>query len=188
MDNKDVLRSLKKYLASVLADAPPSEEEGGPYDVNLVRDEFMARPSAVVRALGDVLYDGSRHTTDIVQPFEIFVYPTNGFDGGEIGNSLAAYEVQRVLANGFVVGISPGRAYRVPIWSYEGVNWDEASTGDPIGYARVDQFTAQTMVDAEDDTLFTVMANFRLTWRQEGDRVGFEGDNVVSMDMTGSVE
>jgi hypothetical protein len=178
MTTEDVLRSLKRYVAAIL------DQGDDVYDVKLNREEYTDRPMAVVRALGDTLFDGSRHTIDITQPFEVFVYPPIADADEPITSSLKAQRTAQLLAEGFTAGVLPGRAMRVPIWNYDGVAWNAAASGPQVGFARMEGFSTQVMVDPDDDSVFTVMLNMRLTWRHAADRRGYTGPTAASVSQT----
>lgn len=169
MTTEDVMRSLKRYVASIL------DQADDVYDVRLGREEYTQRPMAVVRTLGDTLFSGPRHTMDITQPFELFVYPTIDDPDEPVTNSLKAQRTAQLLAEGFSSGVLPGRSMRVPVWSYEGVAWNAAASGPQVGFAAVEGLSAQVAVDPDDDSLFTVMINMRLKWRAAADRRGYSG-------------
>lgn len=153
----DALRSLKRYVAVALGDE---------WEIRLSREEgAFARPFARVWQIAGTTYPlGGRWLADIVQPFVIAAYPVKGRSPDEA--MLKAQKVENALYRAFRCGVEDGRAMRVPLYNYYRVkNWDEG-VWMPKAFMRVNDLATQPFPDPDDNTLWTVTCDVRLTWRR----------------------
>lgn len=154
----DALRSLKRYVAVALGDE---------WEVRLSREEgAFERPFARVWQVAGSTYPltGGKWLADIVQPFVISAYPVAGETPDDALMSAQAIEDQ--LYRAFRVGgVGGGRALRVPLCSYNGVALDEPGTWTPA-FMRVNDLSTQPFPDPDDNRLWTVVCDVRLTWRR----------------------
>jgi hypothetical protein len=149
---------VKRYVAVALGDE---------WEVRISREEgAFARPFARVWQVAGTTYPltSGRWLSDMVQPFVIAAYPEQGRDPDEA--LLKAQKVENCLYRAFRVGVENGRAMRVPLYNYYRVrNWD-AGTWYPKAFMRVNDLSTQPFVDPDEDTLWTVVCDVRLTWRR----------------------
>lgn len=154
----DALRSLKRYLSQALGDA---------WEIRLSREEgAFDRPFARVWQVAGSTYPltGGKWLADITQPFVISCYPEPGATVDE--SLLAAQVVEEQLFHAFRVGVAPGRPLRVPLCSYNGVALDEPGVWYPQAFMRVNDLSTQPFPDPDDNSLWTVVCDVRLTWRR----------------------
>lgn len=163
----DALRSLKRYTAEILTD----------WEVRLAEEQAaFERPFALVGPAGPELYRGSAHTSDVVFPCAINLYPTKGeTPEAALMNALDASEW---IYQGFRMGVGYGGPLRVPLWNYYGVALNEPATeglrlaGDDDhwhgDYMRVDDLSVSRIRDPDEATLYTVAVDVRLGWRRVG--------------------
>ena len=153
----DALRSLKRYVAQALGDD---------WEVRLSREEgAFERPFVRVWQVAGTTYPltGGRWLADIAQPFVISAYPLAGDTPDDALMNAQAVEDQ--LFRMFRVGVGGGRALRVPLCSYNGVAMDEPGIWTPA-FMRVNDLSTQPFPDPDDNTLWTVVCDVRLTWRR----------------------
>ena len=154
----DALRSLKRYVALALGDD---------WEVRLSREEgAFERPFARVWQVAGSTYPltGGKWLADVVQPFVISAYPTSGATPDEA--LLGAQAVEDQLYRAFRVGVGDGHPLRVPLRNYNGVPLDGLGVWMPIAYMRVNDLSTQPFPDPDDNTLWTVTCDVRLTWRR----------------------
>lgn len=157
----DALRSLKRYVAASLGDA---------WEVRLSREEgAFERPFCRVWQVAGSTYPltGGRWLADIAQPFVIAAYPVQGATPDDA--MLSAQAIEELLYRMFRVGVGDGRALRVPLCSYYGVAPDEPGAWTPQAFMRVNDLSTQPFPDPDDNTLWTVVCDVRLTWRRLGE-------------------
>lgn len=159
--HQDALRSVKRYVAVAL---------GENWEVRLSREEgAFARPFCRVWQVAGSTYSltGGRWLADISQPFVIAAYPQRGRDPDDA--LLKAQKVENVLYRAFRVGVEDGRALRVPLYNYYRVkNWDRGEWY-PRAFMRVSDLATQPFVDPDDDKLWSVICDIRLSWRRLGE-------------------
>lgn len=163
----DALRSLKRYVSLALGDD---------WEVRLGREEgAFERPFARVWQVAGSTYPttGGKWLSDIVQPFVISAYPLRAetSDGAVMG----AQAVEDTLYRAFRVGVGDGRALRVPLCNYTGVALDQPGVWFPVGYMRVNDLSTQPFPDPDDDKLWTVVCDVRLTWRRLAETIPSSG-------------
>jgi hypothetical protein len=154
----DALRSLKRYVAIALGDS---------FEVRLSREEgAFERPFARVWQVAGTTYPltGGKWLADVVQPFVIAAYPAAGATPDDALVSAQAVEDQ--LFRAFRVGVGGGRALRVPLCSYNRASLDEPGVWNPPAFMRVNDLSTQPFSDPDDNTLWTVTCDVRLTWRR----------------------
>lgn len=166
----DAQRSLRRYIGEIL----PA------YDVQPVREEGQDRPLAVVRPIpGADVNSGSAYIHDITQRFQVFVYP-QGTEGDPVAGTLEAEQVADLLRRAFLQGgFGGGYAWRVPVFDYDGVPATptaEQVPTEPYDFLLLGRpFHIEQRPDPDDDTLFTVTLDLRLSWSDVGDTRRFEG-------------
>ena len=154
----DALRSLKRYVALALGDA---------WEIRLSREEgAFDRPFARVWQVAGSSYPltSGKWLADIVQPFVISAYPEPGMTVDE--SLLAAQAVEEALFQAFRVGVGDGRPLRVPLCNYTGVASNGAGVWNPPAFMRVNDLSTQPFPDPDDNLLWTVVCDVRLTWRR----------------------
>jgi hypothetical protein len=154
----DALRSLKRYVALALGDA---------WEVRMSREEgAFDRPFARVWQVAGSTYPltAGQWLADIVQPFVISAYPEPGMTVDE--SLLAAQAVEEAFFLAFRAGVGDGRPMRVPLYNYTGVALDEPGVWMPKGFMRVNDLSTQPFPDPDDNLLWTVVCDVRLTWRR----------------------
>jgi hypothetical protein len=159
----DALRSVKRYVAVALGDD---------WEVRLSREEgAFARPFARVWQVAGTTYPltGGRWVADMVQPFVIAAYPEQGRDPDHA--MLLAQSVENTLYKAFRVGVEDGRPLRVPLYNYYHVKHWDAGTWYPRAFMRVNDLSTQPFPDPDENTLWTVVCDVRLTWRRLADTV-----------------
>jgi hypothetical protein len=164
----DARRSLGRYMWLAFPD----------YDVFIHRDEqVFDRPGIVIRTVGDMLFPpgGGWAMIDVTQPFAVYLYPQPQ-DSIKQSEAHATLEKQK-LAKAFSHGLqypdntTIGGHRRVPLWDYEGVPIDAAlppERVDDVEYMRTLDMSITQLQEGDDDRLWTLVANVRLTWRQHG--------------------
>jgi hypothetical protein len=154
----DALRSLKRYVAAALGDA---------WEVRLSAEQgAFERPYARVRQVASATYilTGGRFLADVNQPFEIIAYPLRGDDPEDA--ILRAQTVEDALFRTFRVGAENGRPLRVPLYNYDGVPLNQPGMWVPRGFMRVADLSTQPFVDPDDNKLYSVVCDVRLSWRR----------------------
>jgi hypothetical protein len=154
----DALRSLKRYVALALGD---------PWEVRLSREEgAFDRPFARVWQVAGSTYPltSGKWLADIVQPFVVSAYPEPGMTVDE--SLLAAQAVEEAFFLAFRAGVGDGHPMRVPLYNYTGVALDEPGVWMPKGFMRVNDLSTQPFPDPDDNLLWTVVCDVRLTWRR----------------------
>jgi hypothetical protein len=165
----DALRSLKRYVAL-----------GFPgWEVRMPLEEgTFGRPSLYVKPVGPPALTGPAHAFDTAQRYTVYGYPRPGATAPE--SLMAAEECRWALVRLFRVGIPPGAPLRVPLFDYAGIPLngaaDEATRFDR-DFMRADDPSADLVQLPDDERLFTVTAEIRMSWRSEG-RVA-SGDRMV---------
>lgn len=155
----DVLRSLKRYVATSL---------GEEWEVRLLVEEgTFGRPAAqIMEATGQTI-TGPHHTMSVIQTFMVHTFPVPGATVME--SLIAAGEVEDNLVRAFRIGVDRGRAGRVPLYNYDAVPHNEGSTSrNPQDYARILDFEVSRTQSPQDELLFTVSAEVRLGWERDG--------------------
>ena len=156
--SSDALRSLKRYIAVALSDS---------WEVRLSREEgAFDRPFARVWQVAGSTYPltSGKWLADIVQPFVISCYPDPGTTVDE--SLLAAQAVEEQLFQTFRAGVADGRPLRVPLYNYTGVPLDGPGVWMPQGFMRVTDLSTQPFPDPDDNLLWTVVCDVRLSWRR----------------------
>lgn len=154
----DALRSLKRYVAVALGDE---------WEVRLSREEgAFARPFARVWQVAGTTYPltGGRWLADMTQPFVIVAYPLPGRDPDQA--LMFAQKVENMLYTAFRVGVENGRPLRVPLYNYYRVKSWDAGEWYPRAFMRVNDLSTQPFPDPDENTLWTVTCDVRLTWRR----------------------
>ena len=153
----DALRSLKRYVAVALGDD---------WEVRLSREEgAFERPFARVVQAGAALYPkGGQFLSDVIQPFSVYAYPPSAATPDAA--LLIAQQTEDALYRAFQAGVEQGRPRRVPLYNYTDRGLDEAGIWMPRGFLRVDDLSTQPFVDPDDNKLWTIACDVRLTWRR----------------------
>lgn len=154
----DALRSLKRYVAVALGDA---------WEVRLAREEgAFDRPFCRVWQVAGTTYPltGGKWLADIVSPFVIAAYPVAGATPDDA--FLGAQAVEEQLFHTFRAGVGDGHPLRVPLCSYNGRALDEPGVWNPPAFMRVSDLSTQPFQDPDDNLLWTVTCDVRLTWRR----------------------
>lgn len=157
-DHRSALRSVKRYVAAALGDD---------WEVRLSREEgAFARPFCRVWQVAGTTYPltGGRWLADLSQPFVIAAYPERRHTPDQA--LLAAQRVENTLYRAFRVGVGDGRPFRVPLVNYEGVPEDQPGEWHPRAFMRLADLSTQPFPDPDDDKLWTVVCDIRLTWRR----------------------
>lgn len=157
----DALRSVKRYVALALGDD---------WEIRLSREEgAFARPFARVWQVAGTTYPltGGRWLADMTQPFVVAAYPPPGRDPDQA--MLFAQRTENALYRAFRVGVADGRPLRVPLYNYFRVSDWEAGTWYPHAFMRVNDISTQPFPDPDDNKLWTVVCDVRLTWRRLGE-------------------
>jgi hypothetical protein len=174
---RDVHLSLLEYLAHLL----PSS-----WDVQPVRREPQTRPLCVCQPVGAVPSSGTAYVREFVQAFEVLAYPP-GVDGDVAAAAHLAMNTKQLLLRAFDSGAGTGRnrgySMRVPLFDFAEVADDEELPPDqqPHDYLVVQALDGDARQDPEQDDLWTVMLDFRVNWRDDGDRSRFEGVTLESI-------
>lgn len=153
----DVLRSLKRYTAQAL----PSD-----WEVRIDAEEgTFVRPSAIVTAVpSGAQMSGPVHATDYIQSFQVMCHPEIG--GKPMDSLIIATNAAACLSAAFRQGVGDGRAWRVPLYDYEGVGADAASSArTPHDFARILDLNIANNQSQADERIYTVTAEVRLGWR-----------------------
>lgn len=170
-DFLSVHRSLQRFLSTILAE---------PWDVQPTRREPQTRPLCVVRPLPTVGTRGTAYVREFTRPIEVMAYPL-GVDGDPWAAELAAGAVFQTLIrafdSGFGSGVTRGYAMRVPLFDYSGVAAGAAIPDDqaPLDYLVVQNLDGSVQQDPEQDDLFTILIDFQVNWRDDGDVSRFDG-------------
>lgn len=158
---EDVVRSVKRHLAESLPE----------YEVRLYDEQGMfVRPCARIGIVGPTL-SGTRSAMkiDFTQPITAYVYPPaldeDGQELSQEGALLVALRTQDDLEEAFVSGLTP---YRVPMYDYDGVGFEEPGNGrEPHDYMRIVDCSIERYQDTDMPRLFTLAVNLRVTWARE---------------------
>lgn len=169
----DAHRSLRRWAGVLFPE---------PWDVQPQRTENLGRPSVVVIPASPQTNTGSAYIRDQGRDFDIFAYPS-GVEGDSGTSQREAETVAELLDAGMTRGIKllSGEWYsysmRIPVFDYDGIAWTDPLPDDavPYDYYPAANWSVETRVDPDDDTLFTVLASIRLRWRTVGDTRRFEG-------------
>lgn len=176
---EDGLRSLKRYVAEALGDE---------WEVRLADEEgVFSRPFAMVWEAGPAPEEAVGPAAQVTQtqvPFVVHAYPATADAAGDPFGAQeakgAALAAQETLRRAFAEGVGLGRPFRVPLWDYEGVGWDEPATvrgatattvpaTPPHGdYMRVLDLSLNKVRDDVAEGLWTVVCQLRLGWRRVG--------------------
>lgn len=159
--NTDALRSVKRYVAAAL---------GSEWEVRLSREEgAFDRPFARVWQVAGTTYPltGGRWLADVVQPFVISAYPVMGATPDDA--LISAQAVEELLYVAFRSGVADGRPLRVPLYSYTDVALNGAGNPLPLAFMRVNDLSTQPFPDPDENRLWTVVCDVRLTWRRLSD-------------------
>lgn len=183
--NVDALRSLQLWLSHVLP---------VPWDLQIARSE-VERPSGIIRQIGPEPSNGSAYVRDNQADYEVFLYPL-GIEGEPVQSELEARrlvaDLKKAMTQGVIVTVPAYQSYclRIPVFDYDDVPWNEDLPPAAASYDffPVSNFTVEARVDPDDDTLFTVVMDLRMSWRTDGDisrtkgtilqdvRVGYTGN------------
>jgi hypothetical protein len=171
-DFNSVHLSLLQYLSVILAP---------PWDVQPQRREPQTRPLAVCRPVGPSPSAGTAYLRDYTQAYEVLAYPPAAAEGDVRGSGLIAAATKGLLLRAFDTGAGTGRfrgySMRVPLFDFTGVADDEDLPVDalPIDYLVLSNLDGEARQDPERDDLYTVLIDFRVSWRDDGDLRRFEG-------------
>lgn len=164
----DVLRSVQRWANSVFTG----------YVVMSGRHEPQARPGGVVRMTPNVAASGTAYRTDLVAAVTLYLWP-EGREGDAAYAEWEARQLATKLRRAITQGAVGSRAFRIPLWDYDGI---DADTDLPSDRRAITSFlgvriapTVQIQQDPEVDDLFTVFADLRLTWTDVGDQSRFNG-------------
>jgi hypothetical protein len=157
---RDAIRSLARYM---------TESFGEDWEVGYFSQQgTFARPGIAVRTTGPLLSAGSRHTLDLTQPMAIYVYPAEKETVEETFDEVM--QAEEKLWQAFNIGVGEGRPFRVPLYDYEGVPYDDGSSLRRYpDYLRVVDCSIERAQSADDEKKWTVTAELRLTWRRAGE-------------------
>lgn len=146
-----------------------AEVFGDEWEVGFFGQEgTFSRPGIAVRTTGPLLSAGSRHTLDQTQPAAVYVYPPE--DASVEATFDGVMEAEERLWQAFNVGIAEGRPFRVPLYDFDGVAIDEASSLRRYpDYLRILDLSIDRRQSPEDQKKWTVTAELRLGWRRSGE-------------------
>lgn len=195
-DFVSVHRSLQRFLSTALADQvviepDPSDpgatvEVAHPWDVQPVRQEPQVRPLCVVQPLNAGPSRGSAYVREYVQPFEVAAYPL-GVEGEPWPSQLIARSVLQALLRAIDSGngaTGRDRSYsmRVPLFDYVAVPEGEAVPVDavPVDFLVIQGLDGTVRQDPEQDDLYTVLIDFSVNWRDDGDVRRYDGAVLAS--------
>jgi hypothetical protein len=179
---EDLIRSVRRWFGVVLPE---------PWDIQYQRTDDLDRPSVIVQPSTGQLTSGSAYIRQNQRDFQAFVYPT-GFEGDPPRSRVEAegfaYTLERAMAQGFKPDglVYYSRALRLPVFDYADVPWDQGQPSDalPYDYLPVANFGTDVRVDPDDDSLFTVVVDMRITWTTLGDISRFDGPLMTDMRVT----
>jgi hypothetical protein len=107
---------------------------------------------------------GGKWLADLQQPFVISAYPERGDNPDDA--LLSAQAVENTLYGAFRVGVGDGRPMRVPLCNYTGVPTNGPGVWNPPIFMRVNDLSTQPFPDPDDNKLWTVVCDVRVTWRR----------------------
>lgn len=153
-----------------------------PWDVQPERKEGLGRPSVVVIPASPKANTGSAYVRDHGQDFDIFTYPV-GVEGDPGLSRREAAELADFIDQAMTRGVKleDGTWYsysmRIPVFDYTGIAWTDGldALALPYDYYPAVNWTIESRVDPDDDTLYTVMGSVRLRWHTLGDVRRFDG-------------
>lgn len=165
---EDARRSLSTYLSKEFTE----------YDHYLHREDgAFERPAVVVKKVGDLLSPdtGGWAMIDLTQPFAVYVYPLPAADVEQAETNKV--QVEQRLWSVFKRGIRLeasgerlGAWNRVPLWDFADLTLNQALPMDREvdGYMRATSVTISSSQEEQDNRLWTIVLNVRLSWRQTG--------------------
>lgn len=177
--NTDALRSMKRYVALALGDA---------WEIRLSREEgAFERPFARVWQVAGTTYPrtSSKWLADMVQPFVISAYPERGDTSDRA--LLAAQAVEEQMFQAFRRGIGDGRPFRIPLCDYSNTSLSNGAEWVTNAFMRVTDLSTQPFPDPDDDKLWTVVCDVRVTWRRPA-YIQPEGPVLQELDLEGTGE
>lgn len=169
----DVLRSIRRWLGLLLPE---------PWDIQYVNDEDAERPSGfVIPATRTTNPGGSAYVRDFARDFDAFLYPP-GVEGDPMASRVEAERLAHLVERAFNQGVTVegariSRTMRLPVWDHADVPWDQdiPEGREPFDMLPIRGFSVEARVDPDDDSLYTVVATFQATWRDDGDVSRFDG-------------
>jgi hypothetical protein len=171
----DVVRSVRRWVGLWLPE---------PWDIQYQKDDDMERPAGLLVPATRVDSTGSAFLRDYQRDFDLFLYPT-GFEADQLRSRVEAErladEARRAFEQGVMVGgVRISRTMRLPVWDHADVDWDQdiPSGRDPFDWLPVRAFGVEARVDPDDDTLFVVVATFRIVWSGDGDLSRLDGPTL----------
>lgn len=162
---RDVIRSIHYHVAQHV------KAYDAEFDIRLaIEEDAWERPAAIVQTAGPaVLSNQGRRIAETIRPFVVYLYPKAGATP-----KLAELEAQRLegaLAKIFQVGGFGGHPARIPLF-----DWSEIADGEGlpdgtehVAWLKVKDATVDHKPDPDDETLQTVYANLRVSWRGVGE-------------------
>lgn len=179
---EDLIRSVRRWFGVVLPE---------PWDIQYQRTDDLERPSVIVQPSTGQLTSGSAYIRQNQRDFQAFVYPT-GFEGQPMQSRVeaegVAHTLERAMAQGFLTAprVYYNRALRLPVFDYDGIPWDQGQPDGVVPYDHlpVANFSTDVRVDPDDDSLFTVVVDMRVTWTTHGDISRFDGPILTDVRVT----
>jgi hypothetical protein len=162
----DALRSLTKYTGESILDAVVWETRLA------IEEGTFRRPFCRVGLAGPTQYSGPSYHQDAIQPCTLHLFPTPQ-PNPELA-LMAALAIEEGLYQGFLVGRDLGRARRIPLWDFDGVDLDHTSTKRSYcDYLRINDLSVGRRVDPENEQNVVVTADIRVNWRRRADAPGW---------------
>lgn len=181
---EDMLRSVKKHVAEVLAasgdaflvsfDEVGNKQVESSWEVRLdAEDPTFRFPFAQVTAIGPDTSIANPIYSDVTQAVMVHLYPFPTQDAERA--KLQATRLRSLINDALTFGAARGRPLLIPMWDFGGA---QGASDDPFGiyqdtearqpwdFMRVLGLTTETIVDPEDDRRAWVVVNFRAKWRR----------------------
>jgi hypothetical protein len=161
-DSVDVLRSLSRWIGGILP---------ATYDVQPVRVETAERPSAIVRAVAPMPTGGrSAYVREWQRDYEVFIYPP-GVEGDAFASLIEAEQLATSLMQVIEYGGAGSYTMRLPTFNYSDIPLSEGQLpgAKPFDHLPMSNVSVDVRVDPEDDTLYTLVLDLRVSWSRDGD-------------------
>lgn len=157
----DVLRSVRRYFASILGDA---------WEVREWSDEgAFELPLAKIAEVGAATYTSHRIVSDVVLPIQVFLYQEpNVSTSASLRDARALRDVVWRAVEVGQVGDGAAWPRRIPLYDYDGLTETQTSNKrNTYDFIRVLDLSLNSIQDSEVPTGVVVVADMRLGWRRD---------------------